>query len=138
MARKRHLSRVAVMQTLFERGARLADGKLVLERNIVSLVKEIGLVDEDFAKSLLATALSNESVIVESLNKHAPQWPLDRMDPIARATLLVGATELLYEPDTPVAVVINEAIDIAKEYGGSEASKFVNGVLHTLSQNLSK
>lgn len=138
MARKRHLSRVAVMQTLFERGTRSVDEKLVLQRNIAALIKEIGLVDEKFSASLLKAALKNEQAVIESLNKYAPEWPLDRMDPIARATLLVGATELLFDQDTPVPVVINEAIDIAKEYGGSEASKFVNGVLHTLSQNLSK
>lgn len=136
MARKRHLSRVAVMQTLFERHTHAIDELKTLDRNAKLLQTEVGLVDADFAHLLLKTTLDHLEIIKQKLVQYAPQWPLDRMDTMARSILLVGAAELLFLPDTPVPVVINEAIDIAKEYGGSEASKFVNGVLHTLSQNL--
>jgi N utilization substance protein B len=54
------------------------------------------------------------------------------MDPISRAILLLGAYELLMSTDAPAAVVMNECIDIAKEYGTSESGKFVNGVLNAL------
>jgi N utilization substance protein B len=56
------------------------------------------------------------------------------MDPISRCILLMGAYELLFANDAPPAVVMNEAIDIAKEYGSDEAGKFVNGVLNAIAQ----
>lgn len=136
MARKRHLSRIAVMQTLFERDARGEDcGIEVLLRNIADLEKEYGTVDADFAQHIFTTYIENRVDVHTHIEKHAPEWPLDRMDPIARAILYIGATEIAYITDTPVAVVMNECIDMAKEYGGSEASKFVNGVLHTLAKS---
>jgi N utilization substance protein B len=54
------------------------------------------------------------------------------MDPISRSILLVGAYELLFQKEAPQAVVMNEAIEIAKEYGNEESGKFVNGVLNAI------
>ncbi len=68
----------------------------------------------------------------EAIEAHAPEWPLDRMDSITRSILMIGAFELLYAKDAPPAVVMNEAIDIAREYGSDESAKFVNGVLNAL------
>ena len=56
------------------------------------------------------------------------------MDPISRCILLLGTYELLFNKDAPTAVVINEAIEIAKEYGNDESGKFVNGVLNAIAQ----
>lgn len=128
MARKRHLSRIAVMQTLFERENREIDLDAVLERNIEAL----GEVDEEFSKALLVGVLDKESDLKELVQKDAPQWPLDRMDPIARSTLLIGAYEIVYGGDAPPPVAMNEAIEIAKEFGSDESGKFVNGVLNAI------
>lgn len=132
MARKRHLSRIAAMQTIFEREARDIDTSKSLVLNIESLTREYGEVDEEFAETLLNGFLDKEDDIISSIGLHAPDWPLERMDPIARCTLLIGAYELLYAKDVPPAVVMNEAIEIAKEYGNSESGKFVNGVLNAI------
>ena len=132
MARKRHLSRIAVMQVLFEREHR--DGlnvDVTLDRD-ASELREDGELDSEFAQALLQGVLENETNIKEAIQKHAPQWSLDRMDPISRCMLLVGAYELLYANDAPPAVVMNEAIEIAKEYGTEESGKFVNGVLNAI------
>lgn len=137
MARKRHLSRIAVMQTLFERDARKQLTDDMLDRNIGELEREYGTVDTDFARTLFSLYTENETAVHEGIEQHAPDWPLNRMDPIARAILYVGATEMLHMPDTPAPVVMNECIDAAKEYGGAEASKFVNGVLHALANRKS-
>lgn len=129
MARRRHLSRIAVMQVLFEHESHASmDPAESLTRNIV----ELGEVDEAFCKQLLEGILSHEQQLKEAVQTHAPQWPLERMDPISRSTLLVGAYELLFHKDAPAAVVMNEAIDIAKEFGTEESGKFVNGVLNAI------
>ena len=135
MARRRHLSRIAVMQALFEQGNRPAIDVLdSLQRNERELVQH-GDVDEEFALQLLTGILDKLDVLRDAVQTHAPGWTLDRMDPVSRALLLIGAYELLYHRDAPPAVVMNEAIDIAKEYATDEAGKFVNGVLNAIAQN---
>ena len=130
MARRRHVSRIAVMQVLFEREKHPGMGDLeeALERN----AQEGGEYDKEFAEMLLTGAMGSEQEVRDAVQKHAPQWPLDRMDPISRCILLVGAYELLFHKDAPPAVVMNEAIEIAKEYGTDEGAKFVNGVLNAI------
>ena len=128
MARRRHVSRIAVMQVLFEREKHAVDAQKALDRDATGL----GDGDSEFAKQLLQGVLEKESDLKTAVQTHAPQWPLDRMDPISRCILLVGAYELLYMPDVPPAVAMNEAIDIAKEYGTEESGKFVNGVLNAI------
>ena len=129
MARRRHLSRIAVMQVLFERerrpGVDFADA---LKRN----AEELGEMDMPFAELILLGALEQEVKLRAAVQSSAPEWTVDRMDPISRCVLLVGAFELLFSRDAPAAVVINEAIDIAKEYGSAESGKFVNGVLNAI------
>lgn len=131
MARKRHLSRIAVMQVLFEREVRSCD----TDESLAFNKRELGDLDDAFAQSLLEGVLSKEDEIKAAVIKHAPDWSLDRMDPIARCTLLVGTYELLFANDAPPAVAMNEAIDIAKEYGTDESGKFVNGVLNAIAHN---
>ncbi len=129
MARRRHLSRIAVMQVLFEREVRPEiDPVLTLKRNIV----ELGGCDEEFAESLLEGTLAGEGGLKELIQKHAPGWSLERMDPISRCVLCCSTFELTKNADTPVPVIINEAIEIAKEFGSDESGKFVNGVLNAL------
>jgi len=132
MARKRHLSRIAVMQVLFERGYREIDDKKSLRKNI----EELGNVDEEFAQTLLEGSLSMEDELKKEIESKAPEWSFERMDPIARPVLIMGAFELLYGNDAPPAVVMNECIEIAKEYGTDETGKFVNGVLNALAKGL--
>ena len=129
MARRRHLSRIAVMQALFEREKRSeADPEETLAMN----GEELGEIDSVFAQTLLRGVLEREGDVKNAVVEHAPPWPLDRMDPISRSILLMGAYELLFGNDAPAAVVMNEAIDIAKEFGTEESGKFVNGVLNAI------
>ena len=116
------------MQTLFERERRQCEPRLSLARN----VSEQEACDEVFAEALLLGVLKHETDIRTAVQQHAPDWSFDRMDPIARCTLLVGAYELLYGNDAPPPVVMNEAIEIAKEFGSIESGKFVNGVLNAM------
>jgi transcription antitermination protein NusB len=117
------------MQALFEREQHPGiDAMVALKRD----AKELGEIDASFAEALLEGVLTREEEVKASVCDHAPEWPMDRMDPISRAILLLGAFELLYGNDAPQAVVMNEAIEIAKEYGTEESGKFVNGVLNAI------
>ena len=131
MARKRHLSRIAVMQVLFEREQHDGiDEMKALAKN----VGELGGADEEFCKVLLEGVTSLEAELKAEIESHAPEWEFDKMDPIARPVLLIGAFELLHADDAPPAVVMNEGIEIAKEYGTDETGKFVNGVLNAIAK----
>ncbi len=131
MPSRRRLARVAAMQAIFEMQVRDTDPSVSLTQN----VQEFGgteHVDTSFAGSLLAGVRKEWDAIAKQIEAHAPEWPLARMDSITRCILMIGAFELLYSKDAPPAVVMNEAIDIAKEYGTDESGKFVNGVLNAL------
>lgn len=132
MPSKRRLARVCAMQSVFEVLAREGiDADSSLERNL----KELGgekAVDDVFSASLVEGVLTNKDAIQDAIQTQAPQWPWARMDSMTRCILLIGAFELLFCEDVPPAVVMNEAIDIAKEYGTAESAKFVNGVLNAL------
>jgi N utilization substance protein B len=129
MARRRHLSRIAVMQVLFEQERHKdIDPADALARNVA----ELGEVDTDFADTLLAGVTERHAALEKAIEEHAPGWTLDRMDPVSRCILMVGAFELMCSKEAPAAVVINEAIEIAKEYATDESGKFVNGVLNAI------
>lgn len=132
MARRRHLSRIAVMQVLFEREQRTCDEAESLERN----ARELGEIDRPFAETLLLGVLEREEDLKKAVQIHAPGWSLERMDPISRSVLLVGSYELLFLKEAPPAVIMNEAIEIAKEYGTAESGKFVNGVLNAIASGV--
>jgi transcription antitermination protein NusB len=131
MARRRHLSRIAVMQVLFEREKR---PEFDPEQSLKLNEEELGDIDHDFAKVLLQGVFDHQDEIAKAIQDHAPGWTLDRMDPVSRCTLYIGAYELMYGNDAPPAVVMNEAIEIAKEFGTDESGKFVNGVLNAMVQ----
>ncbi len=131
MPSRRRLARVCAMQTVFEVQARHSDADASLVRNVAEHGGS-SQVDTDFSHTLVTGVIADLSKIQETIQSHAPQWPLERMDNITRCILLIGAYELLHAADVPAAVVMNEAIEIAKEYGTEESAKFVNGVLNAL------
>ncbi len=122
------------MQVLFERDAR---GDISPEESLLRNSAEMEELDTDFANLLLSGVLEHEDKIKEAIVLHAPGWTLERMDPIARAVLILAAEELIFRNDAPPAVVMNEAIEIAKEFGTDESGKFVNGVLNAIAKERS-
>ncbi len=83
----------------------------------------------EFAKRLVEGVLSRESAIDVLIKKYTENWEMSRMAAIDRSILRLGAYELLHEIDTPINVIINEAVEIAKKFSTGESSKFVNGIL---------
>ena len=84
---------------------------------------------KEFARHLEDGVLSHQTAIDELIKKYAENWEMHRMAAIDRSILRLAAYEILHELGTPINVIINEAIEIAKKYSTAESSKFVNGIL---------
>ena len=86
----------------------------------------------EFAEGLIAGVQSNQARIDEMISEVAENWRLDRMAAIDRNILRLGAFEMLFCPDVPTKVAINEALELAKRYSTAQSSRFVNGILDRL------
>lgn len=137
MASNRHLGRIIALQTLYEQDFRhdCNDKSLklpeVLKRNIARYSNTVD--DVDFIQRLVDGVNKKAAYLDSVLQPIAPDWPLDQIARMDRVVLHMGAYELLYEEKAvPAKVAINEAVELAKSFGGDNSSKFVNGVLGTL------
>jgi len=126
----RHFARIVAMQSLYEwdfRGE--SDPQAILKRNCDTLEDE---VDFDFASGLVKLYGDHNKEIDKQIASAAPEWPFEQISLVDRNILRVAVAELLYDRDIPPKVAINEAIEMAKAYGGDTSSKFVNGVIGTI------
>ncbi len=116
------------MQTLFAHEFRGGQAEDILQYNYSQNVGD-KKIDLSFAQTILSGIQSNFEKIKQIIEENAPEWPFDRIARIDRAILQIGVYEIVFLEDVPNLVAINEAIEIAKTYGGKNSSKFVNGVL---------
>ncbi len=128
----RHLSRSIVLQSLFEWDTNALERKTVhevLERNVEEFASN--KTDLPFMSKLLDGVLGKQTELDLVITKAAPEWPIERIAPIDRNILRLGLFELLFSDrnEVPAKVAINEAIELAKQFGGDNSSRFVNGVL---------
>lgn len=136
MASNRHLGRIIALQTLYEEEFRLEAGDQkfdldeVLGRNIARYQEMVE--DTDFIRNLVYGVSKNAITLDKKLQPIAPEWPIDQIARMDRIVLRIGLYELEHESDVPPKVVINEAVELAKAFGGENSSKFVNGVLGTV------
>jgi N utilization substance protein B len=86
----------------------------------------------DFARTLAQGTWAQKRELDEKLAKTAAHWSVARMTPVDRNILRLGTHELLEHPETPLQVVINEAIELARQFGDAESPSFVNGVLDAI------
>ena len=123
----RRKGRELALQALY-----LADiSDLPEQRAFRSLVRG-GQIDDkgkEFAEALAAGALAQIEKLDEMIRKYAQNWDIKRMAALDRNILRLGAYEILFETDTPVSVIIDEAVEIAKTFSTAESGKFVNGIL---------
>lgn len=126
----RHLSRMILMQSLYEWDIR-PEEKLeeILDRNIAQYKAE---VDTEFINAVKKGVVQKEEEIDKMIARAAPEWPLEQVAVIDKTILRIALFELLFDKDVPAKVAINEAVELAKSFGGDNSSKFVNGVLGTL------
>ena len=126
----RHQSRMVTLQSLYEWDFDKENNvDAVLQRNI----KTSGFrVDEEFCHKIANGIVEKVSEINELIKKTAPEWPLEQIATIDRSILRIGIYELIYDSDVPPKAVINEAVELGKEFGGENSGKFINGVLGTI------
>lgn len=140
MSANRHLGRIIALQTLYEQEFRKEcndsnfDLKEVLNRNIDRYKKMVD--DRTFIRTLVAAVTKLSDELDEELQPVAAEWPISQIARMDRNILRIGAYELLHTSDIPPKVVINEAVELAKAFGGENSSKFINGVLGTLLKQL--
>jgi len=135
----RHLSRSIAMQSLYEwdfRGKKEKELEEIIQKNI----KEFGpgMDDDSFTRQLVKNSIANLDKIDPLIEKCAPEWPLDQVTVVDRNILRLGIYELLFGnyEEVPPKVAINEAIELAKSFGGESSGRFVNGVLGTIYREL--
>jgi N utilization substance protein B len=130
----RHLIRTVILQSLYEwdfyKGKH--DIVAILDRNLAEFAP--GIDEPEFAWKIMKGITEHMKDIDNIITKAAPEWPLDKIAIIDRNILRLGLSELLYadSSEVPPKVAINEAIELAKNYGGPNAARFINGVLGTI------
>jgi len=130
----RHLLRAVILQTLYEwdfYGGK-KDITEILDRNMQDFAPDVD--EPEFAWKILKGVAEHLQDIDNKIEEVAPEWPLARIAIIDRNILRLGLYELMYAnpEEVPPKVAINEAIELAKNYGGPNAGRFINGVLGTV------
>ena len=129
----RHLSRMVAMQTLYEWDFREnSDLPSIQNRNIDEYSQE---VDIPFVNNLIEGVVKNLDQIDKEIEKSAPDWPIEQISLIDKSILRLAIFELKFSKNVPLKVVINEAVELAKQFGGENSSKFINGVLGSVFEN---
>jgi len=136
----RHLARSIVMQTLYQwdfRGKPTAVIPAIVDQNMVEF--GVGLESEEkYVRETIDGILKNIKKIDKIIIKYAPNWPFGQMALVDRNILRIGIYELEFNDQIPAKVAINEAIEVAKTYGGQSSGKFVNGILGSIYNDLQK
>ena len=135
----RHLARTLAMQSLF-----LWDFNGKKQKELGEVVDEIlsrfapGFDNRNFVEKLIKGVLNNAAEIDKYIVKYATEWPLEQITTVDRNVLRIGVYELVFDPQIPAKVAINEAIEMAKAFGGVSSGKFVNGVLGAIYKDMEK
>ena len=131
MTGTRHKARTIALQALYEIDSVARRPETVLKR----LLSEADLSEENnaFVRELVDGTVGNKDEIDGNIQKFAPAWPVEQIAMVDRNILRLAIFEILFDNKVPVKVAINEAVELAKSFGNENSSKFVNGVLGSVS-----
>ncbi len=135
----RHLARTIAMQSLYNwdfNGKKNKELEDIIKNNFKHFAPNFN--DHGFVANIIEGVVNNLNKIDEYIIKYATEWPLDQITTVDRNILRIGIFELIYNDDIPSRVAINEAIEIAKTFGGESSGKFVNGVLGAIYKDILK
>ncbi len=136
--RKRTKARQLALQILYQIDITHDNSSVSLENFWRSQPQEIDSTVQQFTSELVKGIQNYYQIIDEKISKYAKNWELKRMAIVDRNILRQACFELLYCPDIPPKVTINEAIELAKRFSGIEAGKFVNGILDRIRKDITK
>lgn len=125
----RHLARTIALQSLYEWDFynRKKNAPEIVNRNISENAPDLD--EKSFCQNIVKEIVKRQDEIDGTLTKFAPDWPLEKITTVDRNVLRIGIYELVFNDDIPSKVAINEAIELAKTFGGESSGKFINGVL---------
>jgi N utilization substance protein B len=131
MKRERRRARNMALQALYEVDCVGHPAEEVIARSL-SEKNQFGDEAVQFFQNLVLGTLGAKTKLDNIIAEYAPEWPIDELAIVDRSILRLALWELLSSDETPLKVVINEAVELAKRYGSSSAPRFVNGVLGTI------
>lgn len=145
----RHLARKVALQTLFQWASREdlpTDSAYVTHEALEKVAESLKDIDDEeyqspdmtMAKELVQGVINNREHLDEIIAACAPEWPIEQIAKVDVNVLRISIYELLHRQQTPLKVAIDEAVELAKEFGSDASSKFVNGVLGTVVKNYVK
>jgi N utilization substance protein B len=129
MSRRRHEAREAALQALYLCEVGGVPPGLGLETYFEIHGEHLAASSREFARRLVTGSLSEHDALDALVASHSHRWRPERMALLDRLILRLAAWELRHEPDVPPAVVIDEALELARTFSGDDAVRFVNGVL---------
>lgn len=130
MSGSRRKARVLAFQVLFEVDCAHHDVQTVFRNVLETANLETSL--EEFSRGLVKGVLAHQPEIDRLIHRYAPAWPVAQLAPVERNILRIAIYEILFDNGTPPKAAINEAVELAKLFGGEASPKFVNGVLGSL------
>lgn len=141
MKTRRRQARTLAFQTLFELESRPGSVLDTALKNRIEATEEemgeaMGSSTVEFAARLVRGTCARRTEIDDRIARVAPAFPIDQLPTTDRVALELAMYELLHERRAPFKVVINEAVELAKTYGGDNSGRFVNGVLGTIAEEL--
>lgn len=119
---------------IFERSINHDTTEQIIDAAVLSSDLEVS----DFAERIALGVEQNEEVLDAQIEKNIRGWKMSRLSKVAFSLLRMAIYEMEYEKDIPISVSINEAVDLAKKYGGSDDAPFINGVLGSVAKELDK
>ena len=127
----RHKSRELALQVLYE----IDSVNHSAEESLKNILTRIEVSEDvaEFSKELVLGVIANKEQLDQNIRDFAPAWPLDQISIIDRNILRVAIYEILHDNKIPVKVAINEAVELAKTFGSNNSSRFINGVLGSVS-----
>lgn len=128
---KRHKTRSYAMQAIFQWHFSDESVEVLMQEFIRDHLREENNVDVDFFRTLVFGTLKNCETIDESVTPFLDR-AISALNPVELSVLRLALYELQFHPEVPPSVVINEAIELAKEFGATDGYKFVNGVLNSV------
>lgn len=134
--KERHAARVAALQALYLCEVGRTSPEAALETFFAEHEPDAESATRDFAAALVLGVHEDQTDLDALIATHSANWRVKRLAVIDRIVLRLGAWELQHHPETPDAVVLDEAIELARAFGTDESPKFVNGVLDAIRKQL--